>query len=244
MNPKVTIVIPCYNAEKWIEKSILSAITQDYENIEVIFIDNESIDNSATIAAAVKETYPQLIVGSAPNVYPNCWDEARAVGLEMMTGEYVMTMGADDWIDKSFIGNCMHYVLASPDKILAFQSPIKGVREEQETYTGEIIHTYRSLKEFKQNLLERCPVNTPTVIFKRSLYDDGLLETHPQIYGGAADYDLYCRLADNDIFIYPAPRWLGFYYRWHSGQATWQVHKEGKNYDRMIQDYWKDKWKI
>ena len=82
----------------------------------MIFIDNESIDNSATIAAAVKETYPQLIVGSAPNVYPNCWDEARAVGLEMMTGEYVMTMGADDWIDKSFIGNSFYCYNKLPSK--------------------------------------------------------------------------------------------------------------------------------
>ena len=37
-------------------------------------------------------------------------------------------------------------------------------------------------------------------------------------YLGASDYDLYFRLADNNIFIYPAPKWLGYYYRWHDKQ--------------------------
>ena len=90
--------------------------------------------------------------------------------------------------------------------------------------------------------MSRCPVNTPTVIYNRRLWDDGLLDTQPEKYGGAADYDLYCKLADNDVMIYPAPNWLGFFYRWHPEQATWKVQKEAKNYDKMIQDYWRKKW--
>jgi len=81
------------------------------------------------------------------------------------------------------------------------------------------------------------------VVYKASLYHEGLLETKPEMYGGAADYDLYCSLANNKVFIYPAPVWLGFCYRWHEEQATWKVHKEGINYDKMIQDYWREKWK-
>ena len=91
--------------------------------------------------------------------------------------------------------------------------------------------------------LTRCIVNSPSVVYNASLYHDGLLKTHPEKYGGAADYDLYCRLIDHNVFIYPSPVWLGFCYRWHSEQATWKVHKEGVNYDKMIQDYWREKWK-
>ena len=162
----------------------------------------------------------------------------------MMTGDYVLTMGSDDWIDRTFITSCMRFILSAPDRILAFQSPVKGMREDQQVCIGEIKHIYQSLDEFKRVSLARCPVNPPTVIFNRKLYDNNLLKTKPDIYGGASDYDLYCRLADNNIFIYPAPTWLGFYYRWHPDQATWQVHKEAKDYDKMIQSHWKDKWKI
>jgi len=133
--------------------------------------------------------------------------------------------------------------MADPHKILALQSPVKGMRESEEIYVGEIKHLYRSLDEFKRVVLSRCPVNTPTVILNAKLYQEGLLQTKPEIYGGAADYDLYCRLADNGVMIYPAPVWLGFYYRWHSGQATWKVRKEPTNYDKMIQEYWGNKWK-
>jgi len=244
VKPKVTIIIPCYNSEKWIKQCVTSALTQDYENIEVICIDNESTDSSVAIVQEVKKYYPELITGIAPNIYPHCWDEARSVGLELMTGDYVLTMGSDDWLEKSFISKCMRYILAAPDKILAFQSPIRGMKNEQEIFIGETIHLYRNLKEFKELALRLCPVNTPTVIFNRELHDRGLLKASPEMYGGAADYDLYCRLAENNIMIYPAFRWLGFYYRWHSGQATWQVQKEDANYDNMIQTHWKNKWKI
>jgi glycosyltransferase involved in cell wall biosynthesis len=39
MSPKVTIIIPCYNSEKWIEECIMSALNQTYDNKEVIFVD-------------------------------------------------------------------------------------------------------------------------------------------------------------------------------------------------------------
>ncbi len=58
---KVSIIIPCYNAEKYIKESILSALQQTYENKEVIFVDNESKDNSLNIAMAIKKDYPELI---------------------------------------------------------------------------------------------------------------------------------------------------------------------------------------
>jgi len=58
MKPKVTIIIPCYNAEKYIEKCIRSAMSQTYENVEVIFIDNDSADDSLEINSAPLAVFP------------------------------------------------------------------------------------------------------------------------------------------------------------------------------------------
>ena len=242
--PKVSIIIPCYNAENWIQQCLESALNQDYNNVEVIFVDNESTDASVEIVDKIKNNYPNLITDNAPNVYPNCWDEARSKGFELMSGDYVLVMGADDYIEPSFIKNCMKYILAAPEKVKAFQSPIKGVKQDTGIIVNTVSHSYRSLQEFKNLAINRCPVNTPTVIYNTELYRNGLLETMPETYGGAADYDLYCKLAQNDILIYPAPQWLGFYYRWHEQQATWKVHSENKNYDKMIQDYWRNEWSM
>ena len=243
MDPKVSIIVPCYNSEKWIEQALVSALSQTYSNMEVIFVDNESTDNSVAVAEKVKEEFPSLIMSSAENIYPHCWDEPRTKGFELMTGDYVLVMGADDFLHKDFITNSMKFFNARPNEILALQSPITGIHSNTGKTTGLVSHSYKSLQEFKDSCLQRCPVNTPTVIYNTSLLRDGLLETKPEVYGGAADYDLYCRLADNGVFIYPAPFWLGFYYRWHEDQATWKVQKEQTDYDGMIQEYWRDKWK-
>ena len=54
MKPVMSIIIPCYNAEKWIEESIMSALNQTYQNTEVIFVDNESTDGSHEIAKKIQ----------------------------------------------------------------------------------------------------------------------------------------------------------------------------------------------
>ena len=246
MSPKVSIIIPCYNAEKWIEECVMSALSQTYKNVEVIVVDNESSDRSVEIVQNLQEQNQELIFSTAENVYPNCWDEAREEGFRLMTGDYVLVRGSDDFLDEKFIENCMKFFMQAPDKIKALQSPAKGVTVKNgiKMFTGELKHLYRSKEEFKNLCLQKCPVNTPTVIYNTELYKKGLLKAEPQKYGGAADYDLYCKLIDEGVFIYPSPVWLGFYYRWHEEQATWKVHKQGVNYDIMIQEYWREKWKI
>ncbi len=242
MKPLVSIIIPCYNAEEYVQACVESALNQNYDRVEVLAIDNESSDSTLNILEDLQKSYDNLFIDTAPNIYPNCWDEARQKGFELSSGKYLFTLASDDFLDRSYISNCMEYVQVAPEKIMVLQSPIKNVEGNNTIPRGEIKHTYRNLEMFKEMCLEKCPANSPTVMFNRSLYEKGLLKTYPEKYGGAADYDLYCRLANNGIFIYPAHRWTGYYYRWHEKQATWNVHKEGINYDKKIQEYWREKW--
>ena len=244
--PKVSIIIPCYNSAEFIYDCVISALQQTWKNTEVIFVDNDSYDNSVEIVEEIQEQYPDLIMDSAENIYPHCWDEARQRGFELMTGDYVLVMGSDDLLHAKFVENCMLYIMTSPEKIQALQSPMASVVNVRGQWGVDsnrmIAHTYRTLEQFKEISLGKCPVNTPTVIYNTDLYRKGLLEANPEAYGGAADYDMYCKLADEGIMIYPADQWIGFYYRWHPEQATWKVHKEAKNHDRRIQKYWNKRW--
>ena len=83
MKPKVSIIIPCYNSEKWIHQSLMSALAQTWENTEVIFVDNESTDNSVEIANRIYRENTHLKIARAENVFPNCWDEAKEVGFDV-----------------------------------------------------------------------------------------------------------------------------------------------------------------
>ena len=239
---KISIIIPCYNAEKWIQQCIDSALNQDYKEIEVVAVDNESCDGTLKILKSIKDS--RFSYSTEKNIYPYCWDEARNKGFSLATGKYLFTLASDDFLDPKYVTNCMKYIMSAPDKIMALQSPIRGIRGEQNIVVEEIFHNYKNLSEFKQKALTGCPVNSPTIIYNRRLFDEGLLRTKPEIYSGAADYDLVCRLADSKIFVCPANRWLGYYYRWHPDQATWDMHKDPKNYDKMIQDFWRKKWSL
>lgn len=244
MKPVISIIIPCYNAEKWIQESIMSALNQTYQNTEVIFVDNESTDGSYEIALKIQENNDRLQVFTAPNLYRYSWEEPVNKALEHATGEYFTILGADDFITEDYVDNIVKIIAGAPDKIKVLQSPIRGIRDSIENPMGELKHVYKSMQELKELLFVKCPVTTPTVVYKKQLYDDGIVRWDSENYLGAVDYELYFNIVDNDIFIYPYPQWLGYYYRWHKDQATWGMHKETVNYDEKIKQYWKEKWKL
>ena len=96
-NPKISIIIPCFNGSNFVGKALHTALEQTYKNKEVIFVDNESTDNSLLIAKEIKADFPELIVTTAKNIYPHCWDEPRTKGFELATGEHLFTLAADDY---------------------------------------------------------------------------------------------------------------------------------------------------
>ena len=178
---KFTIIIPCYNSDKWIRQSILSALDQTYEETEVIFVDNESTDNSYAIAKSVGSDYGNFFHDKVKNIYPHCWDEPRARGFEMMTGDYVMILGADDFLEKDFVENCINILDKNQGKIKALQSPVLGINEHG-TILQKNHHSYKSLQEFKDLCLKTCPVNSPSVVYDVNLYKEGMFKSYPEKY--------------------------------------------------------------
>ena len=241
--PKVTIIIPVYNAAPFLEECILSAAAQVYAGeIELIIVDNESTDNSLDVACRTTELLEvEYKLFSEPNKWSYTWFEPTRAALKCMApdSEYFMFLGADDIIEDFFVANCMK-ILTSSSRIKALQSPINSVGAPE---LGQISHSYKSLKEFKSLCLSTCPVTTPSVVWHRSVYEGGLMHTHPGDLHGAEDYWMYCNQADKGLFIYPAPKWLGYNYRWNEGQATWGMHRDFPDMDHKIQTYWRERWK-
>lgn len=239
---KVTIIIPCYNAEQWISESIQSALAQTYQNIEIIFVDNESLDNSYQIAKEMQRDGQDFKVLTTPNLYKHSWEEPVNKALNEATGEYFTILGADDYIQSDYVDNIVKIISAAPDKIKILQTPIIGVRGAQEEFLGETKHIYTNLDDFKKLLFQRCPVNTPSMVYKKELYDKGIVRWNSKEYLGAADYDLYFNIADKGLFIYPYPKWIGYFYRWHSTQSTWGMQRDFSQIDVKIKQYWKERW--
>ncbi|WP_066382735.1 MULTISPECIES: glycosyltransferase [unclassified Anabaena] len=92
MPKKVSVIIPCFNAEKWLKEAINSCLEQTYSNLEIIVIDDGSTDNSLEI---IKSYGDKIIWRSLPHQGGNY---ARNRGFELSQGEYIQYLDADDYI--------------------------------------------------------------------------------------------------------------------------------------------------
>ncbi|MCC5638755.1 glycosyltransferase family 2 protein [Nostoc sp. CHAB 5844] len=92
--PLVSIIIPCYNAAKMIERCLISCFQQVYHNIEIIIVDNNSTDDSIVIARQlIKTTDKRVIVASCQHQGVN---HARNYGFTLARGDYIQWLDADD----------------------------------------------------------------------------------------------------------------------------------------------------
>lgn len=102
---KVSILVPVYKVERYIEECIRSLFEQTYEDIEYVFVDDCSPDNSINILKQVAKEYPdrQPFIQIIRNEHNLGLCKTREVLLSHATGEYVITIDSDDYIDKSAI---------------------------------------------------------------------------------------------------------------------------------------------
>jgi glycosyltransferase involved in cell wall biosynthesis len=92
--PLISVVIPAFNAERYIREAVLSALTQSHQNLEVVVVDDGSTDGTAAAIAELND--PRLRIISQKNRGVSA---ARNQGLRCTSGEYVAFLDADDyWI--------------------------------------------------------------------------------------------------------------------------------------------------
>ena len=102
MQPKVSIIITVYNREKYIEECARSLFEQSLDDIEYIFVNDASTDNSIEIIKTTANDYPRRV----PLVKIITLDKnggvanARNIGIENATGEYIIHTDSDDWVDR------------------------------------------------------------------------------------------------------------------------------------------------
>lgn len=100
---KLSVIIPCYNAAKYIEKCIKSLIIQPYDDLEFIFVNDASTDNTLSIIRKYAENDRRFIV---INKTKNSGvSAARNDALRIATGEYCLLLDSDDWISQKLRGD-------------------------------------------------------------------------------------------------------------------------------------------
>lgn len=115
MSDLVSIIIPCYNQGEYIEETLQSVLSQTYENIEIIIINDGSTDNSEeTISNLIKEKpsiqYISIVNGGV--------SKARNIGISKASGKFVLPLDADDIILPEYTTMAVEEFKKDPDLIV------------------------------------------------------------------------------------------------------------------------------
>ena len=129
MNEKITVIVPVYNVEHYLDKCLDSLINQTYKNLEIIVINDGSTDNSGTICQEYAQKDNRIVYIEKEN---GGLSDARNAGLDRMTGSYVTFVDSDDWVE-------LDYVEILYKKIIEYQADISvgnyySYNEDEETY--------------------------------------------------------------------------------------------------------------
>lgn len=111
---KVSIIVAVYNVEKYLDKCLKSIIGQNYKNVEIIVVNDGATDGSYKIIQKYQEN-PNVIIVNKPN---GGLSDARNAGLKIASGEYILFVDGDDWLDKECLNKCSKYMESNIDIIM------------------------------------------------------------------------------------------------------------------------------
>lgn len=104
MDERVSIIVPVYNAEEFLERTIESVLKQTYKNIELILVNDGSKDNSEIICNNYAQEYPNIKVLHQINLGPG---KAKNEGLRLAEGDYVIFLDCDDMLTENAVSVLM-----------------------------------------------------------------------------------------------------------------------------------------
>ena len=126
----VSVIIPVFQVEKYLDKCIASVVGQTYQNLQIILVDVGSTDRSPAICDGWKERYPRITVIHQPN---GGLSRARNAGLKIASGEFIGFVDSDDWIEPNMV-ECLLSALQKTDADIAVGG-FEGFSEDSKTIT-------------------------------------------------------------------------------------------------------------
>lgn len=199
-NKKVSVIIPVYNAEKYIENTINSVVKQNYDDYEVILVDDCSKDNSADIIKRIQNDNSRIVYIRQDRNHGAA--VARNTAITKAKGRYIAFLDVDDeWCE----GKLQKQLAFMSSKNAAISCTALDTMDEN----GKLLSSVRNVKEkIDYNfLLHNTMIATSTVIVDRNLTGDFLMP----LRRGGQDYATWLMLMRNGIVCYGLNEILSHY---------------------------------
>lgn len=183
--PMVSVVIPCYNAERWVGEAIESALAQSHQPLEVIVVDDGSTDGSREVIRSYGDE-----VEIVPT--PNCGaSRARNQGLERASGHYVKFLDADDRLCADSVGAQVTAAEQLHEEEIVFGDGI--YIDEAGDLIGEPEHWPRRDDENRLEYVMKMNPQTSLPLHRRKLLCD--VRGFDEDLTNDQEYDLHIRMA-------------------------------------------------
>ncbi|WP_340112143.1 glycosyltransferase family 2 protein [Maribellus mangrovi] len=208
-NPKVSVILPFYNAETTLKAAVESILNQTFRDFELQLINNNSTDSSQQIAEELAQTDARVRLHNEtkPGVA-----NAMNCGIGYARGELIARMDADDIAYPERLSKQYEFLQNNPE-ICFLGTEVKYVPHQKNTAGFrrfvKWVNSFHSHQEIEMNRFIEIPIVNPTILFRRELYDK---------YGGCLDgdfpedYEMQLRYLDAGVKMAKLPEPL---LEWH-----------------------------
>lgn len=171
-NPLVSVIVPIYNVEQYVEKCLASIQQQKYANIEVILVDDGTPDSSGEIAKSFASTDERFHYYRKEN---GGLSSARNYGLEHCTGAYVSFVDSDDWVEPDFILQFIQAITEDDSDMvicnMRYVFADGNVRKRTPIIPNrQCVNSDKAIEDLLEQTIFRC--HAQNKFFKRELFED------------------------------------------------------------------------
>lgn len=213
MTKLVSIVIPCYNQEKYIADAIMSAENQTYKDIEIVFIDDCSTDGSLEVANELKKKYTNIVV--LKNETNLGVVDSRNKAIDVAKGFYILPLDGDDTIEPTYIEKAVKVFDENPDVGFVYCKARKF---------GAVNEDWNLPKFNKESFIfANCIVNSS--LFRKSDFIK-LGKYKSYMYSWTEDYDLWMSFVEAGLLPYRIDKILYNHREFDNGSRTQLTTKD------------------
>ena len=172
MCPKVSVIVPVYNVEKYLEKCVNSLVNQSLESIEIILVDDGSTDGSGKICDDFAEKYESVIAVHQKNAGQG---QARNQGLSLAKGEYIGFVDSDDWVDLNYYEELYNLCNKNDLDMCVCERQVFNKKNQKIYQTSFFECEYYELNDIEDYFYDKFFKYTPSVcnkLYKRNVIEN------------------------------------------------------------------------
>ena len=180
---RISIIIPCYNVEKWIMRCFRSILNQTYgfENLEVILIDDLSTDSTFSVLESLQQRYPQNVIAIKSAKKGLCGG-TRNLGMNISSGRYITFIDADDCMHPEMLSVLYSKMQEDSYDIVQCKAKCFSTSEPDFTNSGTTEDFYLDLTNLneRKNQILRCTGGFEMCVWAKLYSADFLKDNHIQ----------------------------------------------------------------